>query len=166
MQVCLAYVDAQKEYYQRNPQKEPLMQYSQKFISTKGKRDGLYWEAGSNEEPSPLGEMVAEARAAGYQRGGQGKPVPYHGYFYKILTAQGANAPGGAYNYLARGKMMGGFALVAYPAQYESSGVMTFIVSHDGVVYEKDLGPKTAQLAGSMSRFDPDKTWKQAAKTQ
>jgi hypothetical protein len=164
IQVCLAYVDAQKEYYQRNPQKDPLMQFSQKFISTKGKRDGLYWESNPPEQPSPLGSLAAQARAAGYQGAGGGKPVPFHGYFYKILTSQGPNAPGGAYDYLVRGKMMGGFAMVAHPAQYGSSGIMTFIVSHDGIVYEKDLGSNTSQLASSMTKFNPDKTWKEAAK--
>jgi hypothetical protein len=164
MQVCLAYVDAQLEYYRRNPQNEPLLQYAQKFLSTMGKRDGLYWETQPGEEPSPFGSLVAQARSEGYRKAE--KPVPYHGYYYKILTGQGNQAAGGAYGYLVRGKMVGGFALVAYPAQYRSSGVMTFIVNHDGVVYEKDLGSKTAEVAGGMTRFNPDKSWKQVAKAE
>ena len=163
IQVCLAYVDAQMEYYRRNPLNSPLLQYAQKFRSTKGKRDGLYWEAKQGDEPSPFGSLVARARAEGY-KGTAGKPVPYHGYYYKILTGQGPNAPGGAYDYIVRGKMLGGFGMVAYPAQYGSSGIMTFVVNHDGVVYEKDLGPKTAQTAASMTKFNPDKSWKAAAK--
>jgi hypothetical protein len=163
IQVCLAFVDAQLEYYRRNPQNEPLLQYAQKFLSTKGKRDGLYWEGKSGEEPSPFGSLVAEARAEGYREGG-GKPVPYRGYYYKILTGQGKDAPGGAYDYRVRGKMAGGFGMIAYPAQYGSSGVMTFIINHDGIVYEQDLGSKTAQVAAAMTRFNPDKSWKQAAK--
>jgi hypothetical protein len=158
IQVCLAVVDAEREYYQRDPDGDKLLQYAQKFISTKGKRDGLYWETKANEQPSPLGPLVAQARAEGY-KGASGKPVPYHGYYYKILTGQAKDAPGGAYDYLVRGKMMGGFGMVAYPAQYGSSGIMTFIVNHDGVVYQKDLGPKTASIAQSMTRFNPDKTW-------
>jgi hypothetical protein len=158
IQVCLAYVDAQREYYMRNPQNDKLMQYAQKFISTKGKRDGLYWDAKADEQPSPLGPLVVQAKAAGYQAGG-GKPVPYHGYYYKILTGQGADAKDGAYDYLVRGKMMGGFGMVAYPAQYGSSGIMTFIVNHEGLVYQKDLGPSTASVASSMTKFNPDKTW-------
>jgi hypothetical protein len=158
IQVCLAVVDAEREYYQRDPDGDKLLQYAQKFISTKGKRDGLYWETKPNEQPSPLGPLVAHARAEGY-KGADGKPVPYHGYYYKLLTGQGKGAPGGAYDYLVRGKMMGGFGMVAYPAQYGSSGIMTFIVNHDGVVYQKDLGPKTASIAQSMTRFNPDKTW-------
>jgi len=159
IQVCLAYVDAQREYYRRDPDGDSLLQYAQKFASTKGKRDGLYWETTPGEEESPFGPLAARARAEGYRRD-EGKPVPYHGYYYKILTWQGKDAPDGAYDYLVRGKMMGGFAMVAYPAQYGSSGIMTFIVNHDGVVYQKDLGPKTAQIATSMARFNPDKTWK------
>jgi hypothetical protein len=158
IQVCLAVVDAEREYYQRDPDGDKLLQYAQKFISTKGKRDGLYWETKPNEQPSPLGPLVAHARAEGY-KGADGKPVPYHGYYYKLLTGQGKGAPGGAYDYLVRGKMMGGFGMVAYPAQYGSSGIMTFIVNHDGVVYQKDLGPKTASVAQSMTKFNPDKTW-------
>ena len=163
IQVCLAYVDAQLEYYRRNPLNVPLLQYAQKFLSTKGKRDGLYWEAKQGDEPSPFGSLIARARAEGY-KGAAGKPVPYHGYYYKILTGQGPNAAGGAYDYVVRGKMLGGFGMVAYPAQYGSSGIMTFVVNHDGVVYEKDLGPKTAQTAASMTKFNPDKSWKDAAR--
>jgi hypothetical protein len=160
IQVCLAYVDAQREYYTRTPLNGALLQYASKFISTKGKRDGLYWDTSADEPPSPLGPLVVRARREGYKRAA-GKPTPYHGYYYKMLTRQGPDAPGGAYDYVVRGKMIGGFALVAYPAQYGSSGIMTFIVNHDGVVYEKDLGPNTAATAQSMTKFNPDKTWKQ-----
>ena len=163
IQVCLAYVDAQVEYYRRNPIKEPPLQYAQKFLSTKGKRDGLYWETKSGEEASPFGSLVTQAKAEGYT-GTSGTPTPYRGYYYKILTGQGANAKGGAYEYIVRGKMLGGFGMVAYPAQYGSSGIMTFIVNHDGIVYEKDLGANTAQAGSSMTKFNPDKTWKEAAK--
>src|SRR5215813_5356483 len=159
IQVCLAYVDAQREYYRRNPQHVALLQYASKFMSTKGKRDGLFWETTADELPSPLGPLVAQARREGYKRIA-GKPIPYHGYYYKMLTGQGPKAPGGAYDYVVRGQMIGGFAMVAYPAQYGSSGIMTFIVNHDGVVYQKDLGPRTAALAQSMTKFNPDETWK------
>jgi DUF2950 family protein len=112
------------------------------------------------EPQSPLGPLIAEARSHGYSHGaGGGQPRPYYGYYYKIVTAQGSHAPGGAYSYLAHGKMIGGFALVAYPAQWDNSGVMTFIVNQDGVVYQKDLGPKTAALAQAMKAYDPDDTW-------
>jgi Protein of unknown function (DUF2950) len=161
IQVCLAYVDAQREYYLRNPSGGSLLEYAQKFASAAGKRDGLHWEAKPGEEPSPLGSLVTAARRAGYAAGKPGAaPIPYHGYYYRILTAQGKDAPGGAYDYLARGHMIGGFALVAYPAQYASSGVMTFIVNHDGVVYQKDLGSNTPAIAQAMTRFNPDSTWK------
>jgi hypothetical protein len=158
IQVSLAFVDAEREYYQRDPDGDKLLQYAQKFISTKGKRDGLFWETKPGEQPSPLGPLVARARGEGY-KGAGGKPIPYHGYYYRLLMGQGKDAPGGAYDYVVRGKMMGGFGMVAYPAQYGSSGIMTFIVNHDGVVYQKDLGPKTASIAQSMTRFNPDKTW-------
>jgi hypothetical protein len=158
IQVCLAYVDAQREYYMRNPQGKALLQYAQKFVSTKGKHDGLYWETDSAEPPSPLVRR-GPGQKEGY-KGGGGKSVPYHGYYYKLLRRQGPNAPDGAYDYVVRGKMIGGFALAAYPAQYRSSGIMTFIVNHDGVVYQKDFGPNTASRAQSMTTFDPDKTWK------
>jgi hypothetical protein len=159
IQVCLAYVDAQREYYMRNPRHVALPQYASKFVSTQGKRDGLYWATTADEPPSPLGPLVAQARREGYKRT-TGEPTSYHGYYYKILTGQGPNAPGGGYDYVVRGQMIGGFAMVAYPAQYGSSGIMTFIVNHDGVVYQKDLGPHTAALAQAMTQFNPDETWK------
>jgi hypothetical protein len=158
IQVCLAYVDAQREYYLRNPQRQALLQYAQRFMSAEGKRDGLYWETTASEPPSPLGLFLVQARTEGYEFTAD-KPIPYHGYYYKILIGQGPSAPGGAYDYVVRDEMMGGFALVAYPAQYGSSGIMTFIVNHDGIVYQKDLGPDTTAVAQSMTKFDPDETW-------
>ncbi len=160
IQAALAYVDAQREFYLRNPQGDKLLQYAQKFMSTSGKRDGLYWPAGASEQASPLGPLYAAARAEGYGKNENGKHQAYHGYFYRILKGQGPNARGGAYDYVAQGRMIGGFALIAYPAEYGNSGVMTFIVNHDGTVYEKDLGPESAGLARKISKFDPDKTWK------
>ena len=161
IQVCLAYVDAQREYAMKDRDSDKLLEYAQKFGSTKGKKDGLYWEAKKGEEQSPLGALAARAVEEGYKARKPGdNPTPYHGYLYKILKAQGKNAPGGAYDYVVKGKMIGGFALVAYPAQFGASGVMTFIVSHDGVVYEKDLGKETDKIAQAMMKFDPDKTWK------
>jgi hypothetical protein len=138
-----------------------LLKYAMKFRSDKGKKNGLYWRAREGEAPSPLGVLVATARAEGYshKRSG-GKPTPYHGYLYRILTAQGPDAPGGAYDYVVDGKMIGGFALVAYPARYGVSGVMTFTVNHQGVVYEKDLGPGTENSARAMQTYNPDGAWK------
>lgn len=160
IQAALAYVDAQREYYLRNPSKDKLLHYAQKFGSGKGKRDGLYFPTRPDEPPSPLGPLYASAKSAGYAKAGDGLPTPYHGYRYRILKGQGPNAPGGAYSYLAQGRMIGGFALIAWPASYGNSGVMTFIVNHEGVVYEKDLGPDTAAVAGKVSRFDPGAGWK------
>jgi Protein of unknown function (DUF2950) len=160
IEVCRAYVDAQREYYLRNPQGDALLQYAQQFASTAGKRDGLYWAAEPGEEASPLGPLVARARGEGYKRGQGGKPLPYHGYYYRILKTQGPDAPGGEYDYVVSGKMLGGFALVAYPASWGNSGVMTFIVNHDGVVYQKDLGLNTGAVARAMTQFNPDSTWK------
>jgi hypothetical protein len=159
IQVCLAYVDAQREYYMRNPQHVALPHYASKFMSTQGKRDGLYWETTADEPTSPLGPLLVRARREGYNPTAS-KSIPYHGYYYKMLTGQGPSAPGGAYDYVVRGQMIGGFAMVAYPAQYGSSGIMTFIVNHDGGVYQKDLGPHTAATAQSMTKFNPDETWK------
>jgi hypothetical protein len=159
IQVALAYVDAQREYYLRNPQNAKLLQYAQKFASSQGKRDGLYWPTKAGEQQSPLGPLVAGAKAKGYSKGEGGKPGAYHGYHYRILKAQGPDAPGGAYDYVAKGSMIGGHALVAWPATYDNSGVMTFMVSHDGVVYEKDLGPQTSAAVQKITKFNPDKTW-------
>lgn len=155
---CLAYVDAQREYYQRNPDHAALLHYAQRLASSPGKRDGLYWDAKSDQEQSPLGPHFARARAEGYA--GSGKGAPYHGYYFRILTAQGPGSSGGAYDYLAQGKMIGGFGLVAYPAKWDNSGVMTFIVNHEGVVYQKNLGRETAKAATAMASFDPDASWK------
>jgi len=163
IQTCLAVVDAQREYAMKDRDSDKVLEYAQKFRSTKGKKDGLYWEAKEGEKQSPLGDLAAQAVKEGYTPGkpGQG-PQPYHGYYFKILKAQGKNAPGGAYDYVVNGKMIGGFALVAYPAEYGASGIMTFIVNHDGVVFEKDLGKETGKIASAISKYDPDKTWKKA----
>jgi hypothetical protein len=158
MESILAYVDAQQEYYQRNPQGDKLLQFAQKFVSSPGKRDGLYFPTKDGEKPSPLGPLFEARQAAGVQQVGV-KPSPYHGYFFKILKGQGAKAHGGAYSYVVNGKMLGGFALVAWPATYQNSGVMTFLVNHDGAIYEKDLGPQTAEIAQKMTQFNPDETW-------
>jgi hypothetical protein len=162
MQVCLAYVDAQREYYEEDRRGNGVLQYAQKFASAQGKHDGLYWETKPGEPLSPLGDFVAKARAEGYRREQSGAPTPYHGYLFRILTKQGPSAPDGAYDYVVSGQMIGGFGLVAFPAEYGASGVMTFIVNQDGVVYEKDLGPNTATIAGAMRAFNPDKTWKKS----
>lgn len=156
MQACLAFVDAQNEYAETNA--SGTKAYAQRIVSSPGKKDGLYWPAADGQPQSPLGEAVALATAEGYRIGGE--RAPFHGYYYKILTRQGANAPGGAMDYVVRGQMIGGFALVAWPAQYGNSGVMTFLVSHDGTVYEKDLGTDTRRIAPAMTAFNPNQTWK------
>jgi len=160
VQVMLAYVDAQREYYLRNPRNDKLLHYAQKFGSVPGKRDGLYFPTKAGEAPSPLGPLFTKAKAAGYGKDEDGLPDPYYGYRYRILTRQGPDAPGGAYDYVVQGRMIGGFALIAWPASYGNSGVMTFIVNHEGVVYEKDLGLGTATAVGKITRFNPDKSWK------
>jgi hypothetical protein len=161
IQTCLAYVDAQREYYATDHKGDGILEYARQFASTPGKRDGLYWPTSPGEQPSPLGDLVVRARAEGY-RGGAASPIPFHGYLYRILKAQGPAAPGGDYDYVVRGHMIGGFGLVAFPAQYGVSGVMTFIVNHDGVVYQKDLGPGTRSTAFAMKKFNPDSTWTRA----
>ena len=159
IQSVRAVVDAQREYAMKDRDKNGLLEYAQKFRSDPGKKNGLYWESKAGEPQSPLGPIMVQARGEGYQGRTSSGPSPYHGYYYKILTAQGKDAAGGAYSYLVKGKMIGGFAVVAYPAEYGNSGVMTFIVNHDGVVYQKNLGPNTASVAKSMANFSPDKTW-------
>jgi hypothetical protein len=159
IEACRAVVDAQREYAMKDRDRNGLLEYAQKFVSDPGKRNGLYWEAKQGEAESPLGPIMSQAKTEGYQGKPSSTPAPYHGYYYKILTAQGKDAPGGAYSYLVKGKMIGGFGVVAYPAEYENSGVMTFIVNHDGKVFQKDLGNKTASVAKGMTIYNPDSTW-------
>jgi hypothetical protein len=153
-----AYVDAQREYYLRNPQNDKLLQYAQKFESSKGRRDGLYFPVKAGDAASPLGPLFDRMQAG--LKGGPAKRAPYHGYYYRILKGQGADAPGGAYSYVAQGRMIGGFALVAWPAAYGNTGIMTFLVNHDGIVFQKDLGPGTAAAVRKITLFNPDKSWK------
>ena len=164
IQSALAYVDAQDEYAEKDRTGAGVNTYAQRIISQPGKKDGLYWPTSQGEPPSPLGELVAEATKQGY-RVGAGR-TPFHGYYFKILTKQGAAAAGGELEYIVNGKMIGGFALVAYPAEYRNSGVMTFIVNHAGTVFQKDLGPNTAQVAERMTAFNPDKTWRAVTDTE
>jgi hypothetical protein len=160
IQVCLAYVDAQREYADIIREIDGRRKYAQKFASDPDQKNGLYWKAKEGEPESPLGSFVANARKEGYGKKAGHNPTPYHGYFLKILKAQGRNAPGGSYDYVVDGNMIGGFGLVAYPAVYGSSGIMTFIVNQDGFVYEKNLGKNTHAIAQRMLSFDPDKTWR------
>ncbi len=157
IQVMLAYVQAQNEYASLDPDGLGPHTYAQRIVSSPGKKDGLYWPTAEGEQPSPLGDLAAQASAEGYKVGQ--KPIPYHGYFYRILKRQGASASGGAYDYVVKGKMIGGFALLAYPAEYRNSGVMTFMVNHDGTVFQKDLGPHTERIARKIDSFAPDSTW-------
>jgi len=149
MQAALAYFDAQKEYALKPRTGDGVLQYAQRFASTPGKRDGLYWPDAPGQDESPLGPLYAGPKP------GEG----YHGYHFRILKAQGKNAPGGAYDYLIKGRMVSGFALIAWPMRYDDTGVMSFIVSHDGVVYQKDLGPNGDPVARGMTRFNPDSSW-------
>jgi hypothetical protein len=153
IKVCRAYVEAQADFANVNPGKH---EYAQKFTSAAGQHDGLYWPVAEGEKESPLGGLIANAEAEGYATD---KHVPYHGYFYKILKAQGADARGGAKDYIVKDRMTSGFALLAYPAKYGGSGIKTFIVNQNGIVHEKDLGPQTAEVAKQITAYDPDKTW-------
>lgn len=158
IRICQELVAAQKEYFptQHN-------EYAQKIFSAEGQHNGLFWKAADGDPQSPIGPLVAAAVAEGYAKGQDGPPTPYRGYLFHILTRQGKNAPGGAKSYLVNGKMTEGFAFVAYPAEYRSSGVMTFIVGGDGVVYQKDLGKKTETVGKIMKEYDPDSTWRKTA---
>ena len=159
IEVCRAYVEAEREYAAKDRLGSGRLEYAQRLLSTPGKHDGLYWPTGAGEEQSPLGPLIAKARTAGYF-GKEDESRPYYGYYYKTLERQGPNAPGGAKNYVVDGHMTGGFAIVAFPARYGDSGVMTFVVNQNGIVYQKDLGPETASIAGNITQFDPDATWK------
>lgn len=159
IQTLLATVDAQREYAVGDLDGNGFNDYAQRFVSTPGKRDGLFWPVSANEPLSPLGPLVGLAAREGYGKKSDGKPIPYHGYHFRMLTEQGKSAPGGAYSYLANGKMIGGFAAVAYPAKYGVSGVMTFVVNQDATVYQKNLGKNTQASAVKMRSFSPDSSW-------
>lgn len=156
-QAMLAYYDAQRDYATQDHDGDHILQYAQKLRSSEGKQDGLYWPVTGNEPPSPLGERFAGEHANG---------PDFHGYRYRILTSQGPSAPGGAYNYIVGGRMTSGFALIAWPSQYGETGVMSFMVSHDGEVFEKDLGKNGASIAESMKSFDPDSSWQEVKPEQ
>lgn len=158
MKVLQAIVDAQRDYASEDRNGNGVLDYATKFISSPGKRDGLYWPTKAGEPPSPLGELVADASAEGY-KGKSGTPTPFHGYYYRLLKGQSASANGGALDYVVRGHAIGGFAVIAYPAKYANSGIMTFMVNQDGKIFESDLGPKTQAKASAMQRFDPGKGW-------
>ena len=157
--VCRAYVAAQRQYASANPDADGVVKYAQKFKSTPGKKDGLYWPSAENEPASPFGPLVAEAHAEGYVRNKGTGPHPFHGYYFRILTRQGKAAPGGKMNYLSHGNLTGGFALVAYPEHWDQSGIMTFIVNQDGKVFQQNLGEKTSRIAEAMKKYNPDSEW-------
>jgi hypothetical protein len=159
MEACRGIVAAQNEYASESRDGGPEGVYAQKLLSDPGKHNGLYWEAGPDERASPVGPFVAQAASEGYRKSTGDKPAPYHGYVYKLLTAQGPGAPGGAKSYLKNGVLTEGFAVIAYPVEYQSSGVETFMISNDGVLYQKDLGAKTAESAAAIKTFNPDPSW-------
>jgi hypothetical protein len=162
MDVLHAYTDAQHEYASRDCGGGGVVEFAQKLISTQGRHDGLYWEVKKGEKESPLGPFIARAAKEGYA---DADISPFHGYYFKILKGQGEHAQGGEYEYVVKDKMLLGFALVAYPAEYGNSGIMTFIVNQEGIIYEKDLGKDTTRMAEEMKIFDPDKTWKKIKET-
>ncbi len=157
-----AIVAAEHEYYDQTHDNGAAKEYAQKFFSDQGKHNGLYWKTAAGEPESPIGPLVAQASQEGYRAHPQGKPIPVRGYYFKILTKQGKDAPGGAKDYVADAKMTNGFAVLAYPATYRSSGVTTFLVGADGNVMQKDLGPGTDALAKAIDTYDPDKSWQPA----
>ncbi len=166
LEVMRAYVDAQRAYASRDRDGDGVLEYAQRLASSPGSKDGLFWPAELDGEISPLGPLVGHAQGEGYalaSRVGAAAPEPFHGYYFKILTRQGKHAPGGKYDYIINGNMIGGFALVAWPADYGESGVMTFIVNQQGLVYQKDLGPKTAKATAAMKAYDPDPSWQLSA---
>jgi hypothetical protein len=162
IQVCRAYVQAQREYAGEDRNADEVLEYAQHLRSTPSAHDGLYWSTRTGDELSPLGPLVAQARVEGYRKQTKiltDEQSPYHGYYFRILTRQGKHAPGGKYNYIINGHMIAGFALVAWPAEWGNTGVMTFIVNQRGKIYQKNLGPKTASIAAAMPTYDPDPTW-------
>ncbi|HOX03437.1 MAG TPA: DUF2950 domain-containing protein [Candidatus Paceibacterota bacterium] len=162
LQAMRAYVGAQREYASRDRDRDEVLEYAQCLASAPGTKNGLYWPPDLDGEISPMGPLVAQAQAEGYAiraRGQAGTRAPFHGYYFKILARQGKHAPGGKHDYVVNGNMIAGFALAAWPAEYRQSGVMTFIVNHQGRVYQKDLGPKTARIAAALRDYSPDRTW-------
>lgn len=157
--VCQTYVVAQKKYASEGRDGKPAGTFAQKVRSSEGKQDGLYWPTKAGEKRSPLGDLAAQAEAEGYTPAKASEIKPFRGYFYRILTKQGKDAPGGAKDYIVNGQMTGGFALIAFPAEYGNSGIMSFIVNKDGVVLERDLGPDTLKIAGAVAEYNPDKEW-------
>ena len=158
IQICRIYVDAQHEYASQPRDESDVLKYAQKILSTPGKMDGLYWSAPPGGEPSPFGRLIAQAKLEGYEPT-PGQHTPYHGYHFRVLKQQGDAAPGGKYGYVINGNMVAGFAMIAYPVEYDSSGIMTFIVSHQGKLYQKDLGPKTTDIVRCMKEYNPDSSW-------
>ena len=158
IKVLQAIVDAERDYASEDRSGDGVLDYAQKFASTPGKRDGLYWPTKAGEAESPLGVLIAHAAGEGYKKG-EKAPTPYHGYYYRMLKGQGNNAESGAFDYVVHGRGIAGFAVVAYPAKYGNSGVMTFIVNQDGKVYQADLGPETKAKVEGVQRFDPGKGW-------
>jgi hypothetical protein len=158
---CLSYHDAQQEYARKAHDGNPRGIYAQKILSESNKHNGLFWNVKEGEDPSPLGELAADAAMEGYTSASV-QTTPFRGYYFRTLTSQGADAPGGARNYVVNGLMRNGFALLAFPAEYGKSGVMTFMVNQDGIVYEKDLGPETSKIAADIAQFNPDSTWQNA----
>jgi hypothetical protein len=161
MKVLNAYVQAQREYFAVDYDEDGVMEFAQRIMSTKDRRDGLYWATGEGEDPSPMGPLFASASKEGYEFEAA-KSNPYHGYYFKILTAQGPDAAGGSFSYVVNGNMVAGFAMVAWPADYGNSGIMTFLVNANGVIYQKDLGEKTGETAPAMKEYNPDATWSHA----
>jgi hypothetical protein len=157
-----AYIDAQHEYASRDCCGGGKVEFAQRLISTPSKRDGLYWETGEGKQQSPLGPLIAQAAKEGYTT--EGNLSPFHGYYFRILKGQGKHANGGPYNYVVKDKMILGFALVAYPAEYGNSGIMTFVVNQEGIIYEKNLGKNTRHLAEAITKYNPDKSWKKVKK--
>ena len=161
IRVLEAFVQAEREYFQFDYDEDGVLEYAQKLVSDQDKRDGLFWPVKEGEDPSPMGPLVAQAVAEGYKKSESG-PTPYHGYFFKLLTGQGPDASGGAYSYIINGNMVAGYAVLAWPAEWDNSGLMTFMVNSNGVIYEKDLGEKTAEIAAGMNSYNPDSTWRLA----
>jgi hypothetical protein len=159
IEVCREYVKAQREYAAKDRDSSGVLKYAQRILSTPGKMDGLYWDAAAGQEQSPFGHFFATAATQGYEQITGHPHEPYHGYHFRVLKRQGSAAPGGKYDYVINGNMIAGFALVAFPVDYESSGIMTFIVNQQGKIYQKDLGPDTTELARQMSEFNPDISW-------